>query len=289
MKIYMLIIHLTYNKLYKQILTSMKNRYTTSLQFILLSFFLSGFHSPKEPPKKSKSILNQIVDRGYIEIGITADYVPFAYFDVDKQAYAGIDIELAKKLAEDMEVELKFVSTSREQLTNDVLQRKFDVAMSGIARTVKQTLVTCMTTGYFEAGKSILIRKEDRELYSSLKAADKPGVKIGVNTGGTNEIFAKQFIYQAEIIFFENNLDIPVALQNDVVDVMLTDNIEAKVLSDEMIDLYAVDPYNPMNQEVIAFAVPPGDSKWLDFLNVWILHQLDVGEIERLQKKWIGE
>ncbi|UZR93411.1 transporter substrate-binding domain-containing protein [Chondrinema litorale] len=267
----------------------MQKPLSTSIVFLVLSVLLCGLRPPEEPPNKVKSILNQILDRGYIEVGITADYVPFAYFEPDSQSYQGIDIELAKKLAEDMDVELRFVTTTREQLMSDVLHRNFDVAMSGIARTVKQTLLTWMTTGYFEAGKAILIREKDKELFTSLKLADKPSVKIGVNTGGTNEIFAKQFIYQADIVFFENNLDIPEALQRGVVDIMLTDNIEAKVIADKTDGLFAVDPYHPLNQEVIAFAVPPGDEKWLNFLNQWILYQLDDGEIERLQKKWIGE
>ncbi|MEM1137426.1 MAG: transporter substrate-binding domain-containing protein [Bacteroidota bacterium] len=256
---------------------------------VFVSFFISGHQPYQHNAKLPKSILDEILARGYIEIGVTGDYVPFAYFDKHKNTLKGIDIELAEKLALDLEVELRIVETTRSKLLYDLLNRKFDVAMSGISRTLKRSLLNIMTTGYFETGKSLLVRNEDQSRFSTLKDVDKEGIKMGVNIGGTNEIFARQFIKKAEVIFFENNLEIPQALLGGELDVMLTDNVEAKVLGDRIDELYAVDPYNPFNQEVVAFALPPGDSKWLSFLNLWLLHQIEVGEIDRLQKVWIGE
>lgn len=253
--------------------------------FILISF---GFTSPNNFPLKKNSILDMVLDREVLRVGVTADYIPFAFQDANGN-YKGIDIDLANRLAKDMEVSLEFVPTTRQELTRDILLGKFDVAMSGLARTMKQTLITNMTTGYFECGKSLLIREADKEKISGITEANNSNITIGVKQGSTSKAFADLHLKNAAIKVFDEHEALETALQNRTIDIILTDNIEAKVIADKNARFYAVDPYHPFNTEVLAFALAPGDSKWQEFLNLWILHQMEVGEIERLQHKWIGE
>ncbi len=250
---------------------------------------LFGFTTPKEPSQKDQSVLDKVLERGLLRVGITADYMPFSYYDADRKSYQGIDIDLAKQLAKDMEVEVEFVPTNRKSLTRDILLGKFDVAMSGLPRTMKQTLITNMTTGYFESGKSLLIRQQDKVLIKDLASANKPKFTVGVKQATTSQKFAELYLSAAQLIFLSTPEDLKEALKNGVVDVVLTDNIEAKVLADMDAELHAVDPYHPLNTEVLAFAMPPGDKKWQEFLNLWVLHQLQEGEVLRLQEKWVGE
>ena len=256
---------------------------------VILSITLFGFTKVNNTPPKKYSVLDQVLTTGILRVGVTADYVPFAYYDNNANSYQGIDIDLANQLAKDMEVELALVPTTRASLTRDILLGKFDVAMSGIPRTMQQTLVTNMTTGYFESGKSLLIKKEDKERIKDVNSADKSGYIIGVKKATTSQKFAELHFKKAQVQLYQNLEEISNALKNGNIDVVLTDNIEAKVLADKDRTLHAVDPYNPLNTEVLAFAMSPGDKKWQDFLNLWVSHQLQEGEVIRLQKKWIGE
>jgi cyclohexadienyl dehydratase len=229
------------------------------LFLMALLFMLFGFTTVQKPPTKSNSILDDVIQRGYLRVGVTADYVPFAFYDSSQGTYKGIDIDLAKQLAKDMEVELRFVNTSRQELTRDILLGKFDVAMSGLPRTMKQTLITNMSTGYFESGKSLLIRQEDKESITNLANADQRNLTVGVKLGGTCQTFTELYFKNAGIRIFESHDEIKQALENGFIDVFLTDNIEAKVIADQEPAFYAVDPYNPLNMEVLAFAFAPGD------------------------------
>lgn len=263
---------------------------TTIISLIgVLAIVISGFTTVQNTHKKRFSILDRVLEKGKLRVGITADYIPFAYLDPQTNNYYGIDIDLAKQLARDMEVEIDFVPTSRRSLTRDILLGKFDVAMSGIPKTMKQTLITNMTTGYFESGKSLLVRKKDASKINSLESANKAQFTIGVKEATTSQKFAELYLKEAAIEFYQTPEDLQKALNNGVIDVILTDNIEAKVLADNDQNLHAIDPFNPFNTEVLAFAMAPGDKKWQDFLNLWIKHQLQDGEILRLQEKWIGE
>ena len=133
----------------------MVNSFIRKAFFFFFLFISFGFTSPNNTPLKKNSILDIVLDRGVLRVGVTADYIPFVFQD-SKGNYKGIDIDLANQLANDMEVSLEFVPTTRKELTRDILLGKFDVAMSGLARTMKQALITNMSTGYFEGGKSLL-------------------------------------------------------------------------------------------------------------------------------------
>jgi len=266
----------------------MINSYVRRSFFFFFLFISFGFSSPNNIPLKKNSILDIVLDRGVLRVGVTADYIPFVFQD-SQGNYKGIDIDLANQLANDMEVSLEFVPTTRKELTRDILLGKFDVAMSGLARTMKQALITNMSTGYFECGKSLLVRASDKEKFTSLSDANDPNITIGVKTGSTSKTFVELHLKNADIKVFDGQGILETALQNGAIDAVLTDNIEAKVIADKNSRFYAVDPYHPFNTEVLAFAFAPGDSKWQQFLNLWLLHQMEVGEIERLQHKWIGD
>jgi len=253
------------------------------------AIFLVAFTTVHEAPKKRYSILDSVLEKGKLRVGVTADYVPFAYFDQKTKSYYGIDIDLARQLAKDMEVELELVPTTRRNLTRDILLGKFDVAMSGIPKTMKQTLITNMTTGYFESGKSLLVREEDASKLNNMENANGSKIFIGVKEATTSQKFAELYFNEAKIELYQTPEDLQKALKNGLIDAILTDNIEAKVLADNDKNLHAIDPYNPFNTEVLAFAMAPGDKKWQDFLNLWLKHQLQEGEILRLQEKWIGK
>ena len=87
--------------------------------------------------ENEKSSLDTILEGKIIRVGTTGDYMPFSYKeDGTTDQYSGIDIELAKNLANTLNVELEFVSTSWPTLMEDLLADKFDIGMSGISITL---------------------------------------------------------------------------------------------------------------------------------------------------------
>ncbi len=51
-------------------------------------------------------------------------------------------------------------------------------------------------------GKAAIARCADRDRFASLPEIDRPGVKVLVNPGGTNERFDRANLHQAEIVSF---------------------------------------------------------------------------------------
>jgi len=77
------------------------------------------------------SILDKVIKK-VIRVGTTGDFSPFSYQSDGVTTYQGIDIELAKDLAESLDVEVQFIKTTWSTLLSDLAADKFDIGMSGI-------------------------------------------------------------------------------------------------------------------------------------------------------------
>src|SRR5690625_4407321 len=107
------------------------------------------------------SRLNEIIEEGVIRVGTTGDYKPFTYLDPDTGEFEGSDIDAAKLLAEELDVEVEFVETSWPTLMDDLLAGKFDIGMGGITRTLERQKTAHMSKPYLDFGKA---RSEERRV-----------------------------------------------------------------------------------------------------------------------------
>ena len=161
--------------------------------------------------------------------------------------------------------------------------------MCGITRTLSRQKLVGLTDPYIKVGKSSLVRKADQERFKSLSEIDQPGVKIGVNPGGTNEKFVRANIKQAEIIVIPKNLEIPDKIVSGEVDVMITDNVEAMLVAASRSELYAVTPDKTFTKDDFGYMVPRDDFAFINWLNLWVHQMVDKGEFQKLKEKWISK
>lgn len=174
------------------------------------------------------SILEDVHARGTVRVATTFDYRPFS-FRRDGEP-AGIDIDLALGIAHALGVRVEWITTSWPELTNDLRAGRFDVAMSGISITAERRHAGSFSESYYETGKTLLTRCGARNV-DSLLAVDRPGVRVIVNPGGSNQRFVDAHIRHATVIVHPDNLSIFEALAGGAADVMITDAVEAQLES----------------------------------------------------------
>ena len=260
------------------------NRIRTSLSILL---FLS-VQMVSVNVYAQTSLLDRILERGEIRIGTTGDYKPFTYLNPETGDYEGLDIDAARLLGEALGVRVRFVPTTWSNLSDDTRNGRFDLAMGGITRTLERQKTLALTGPYVTIGKSPLIRKADRDRFTGMEAIDRSGVRIGANYGGTNEAFVRANIKRAEIVMFENNLDVQPAVAAGVVDVMFTDNVEAVIYARQNPVLYAVNPDEPLTREDIGYMTVRDDQPFVNWLNLWLYQMEQKGMMDELRGKWIG-
>lgn len=230
------------------------------------------------------SRLDTIVSQGVIKVGTTGDYKPMSYYNEETKQYEGIEIDLANDLAKSLGVKVEFVKTSWPTLLQDTLDGKFDVAMSGITRTYSREQKVFMSDGYITFGKTAILRKEDMTKYPTLESLNNPNVRVGVNPGGTNERFVRQYLPNATITVHEKNAEIPGLVANGTFDVMITDSLEAIRYASENEKLSYMDTLFTKNQFGIMM---PRDQVLLNYINFWLQQQELEGTISKIRNQHV--
>ncbi len=233
------------------------------------------------------SHLDRIVQQGVLRVGTTGDFKPFSYLNPATNEYEGHDTDAAKMLAESLGVKIEFVKTTWPTLLKGIQEGQYDIAMCGITRNLARQKVASLSHPYINVGKSPLIRTADRSRFKTLADIDRPGVKIGVNPGGTNQRFVDANIKQATVVVIERNLSIPEKIVAGEVDVMITDNVEAMIVSKADPRLYAVDPENTYTKDDFGYLMPRDDPAWTNYVNLWLELAKLKGDLARLHQKWI--
>ncbi|WP_111639914.1 transporter substrate-binding domain-containing protein [Marinomonas shanghaiensis] len=209
--------------------------------------------------------LEDIKKQGYITVGTTGDYKPFSYYD--GSTFSGYDIDVAKYFASEMGVEVKFVQTTWKNLITDLKDDKYDIAMGGITRRTSRQMEADQSQGYMTFGKCFLVATGNVARFDTLEEVNRPDVKVGVNIGGTNEKFADQYLSKATIIRYENNLDVPKAVEAGDVDVMVTETPEALYYQVVNKQLEASRANDPFTKSQFGYLVPAGEQRLLNTVN----------------------
>lgn len=126
--------------------------------------------SAAETSGTGTSRLDDILERGYIEVATEPYFAPQEFIDSSKEGddrYVGCDIELAKYIAEKLGVELRIVPLEFTAVLSSVTEGKYDLAISALAYTPERAEAMNLSDGYHfdEDDYGLLVREEDIDKY----------------------------------------------------------------------------------------------------------------------------
>ncbi|WP_392562296.1 transporter substrate-binding domain-containing protein [Orbus sturtevantii] len=167
----------------------------------------------------------EIKSSGMLVIGVPADYAPLAYYNKQGKL-VGFDIDMAKNLANSLNLTAVFFITSWPTLSQDLIDDRYDIAMGGVTYTKARAEQFALSNPIVPNGKIALASCQSAAKLVDLDHINQADVKVVVNPGGTNESFVNNYIHQAQIIRVKNNIDNIQSLRDKTADMMVTDLIE---------------------------------------------------------------
>jgi cyclohexadienyl dehydratase len=191
-----------------------------------LAVMMSLLTAPAQAQQASR--LDDIIKRGTLRVGLTGDYLPFSSFDKATAQFKGFDVDMAEALGKALGVRIDYVHTAWPQLMKDFEADNFDIAMGGISITLDRQKKGLFSTPIMREGKTPIARCADKGKYETLDDIDKPGTRVIVNPGGTNERFARVRIRNAEIRTYNDNVTIFDEIAKGNADLMMTDSSETR-------------------------------------------------------------
>ena len=162
-----------------------------------------------------------------LKVGTTGDYQPMTWHDEKTQQYVGFDMDMARYIANHLHAKLIFVKTTWKTLEQDLLNEKFDIAMSGISVTPEREKNFDFSHTVLTDKKVVVLRCMDEKKLNSWDSVNQKTVRLIENQGGTNEIFAEKNAKKAHLILYKDNRLIFEQIINNKADAMVTDSLEA--------------------------------------------------------------
>ena len=233
------------------------------------------------------SALTRIKEVGTLRVCSTGDYPPFTE-QTESGDWKGIDVDMARDLAETMGVEPEFVKTSWKTLMDDYTSGACDVAVGGISLNPERAEQVYFTVPTQEDGKTPITRCEDVEKYDTVAEINQPGVRSIFPEGGTNEKFAREHYPQGELLTHDN-LTVFDALAAGEADVMTTDRSEVLYIDHEYLELCAANPDEPFDYFQKGYMLPQGDEVFKHYVDQWLAIALKDGTYEGFAEPWVGD
>ncbi|MCM1124387.1 MAG: transporter substrate-binding domain-containing protein [Eubacterium sp.] len=222
---------------------------------------------------------------GVITFGTNAEFPPFEFVAgsgvIDQ--YDGIDMAIAKQIAEDNGMTAAVENMEFDSLLVALQNGQIDAAIAGMTVTEERLEAVDFSTSYYTATQ-VMIVKEDSDIAVATDMADK---KICVVQGYTGEICVQEMGYPYEA--FKKGTEAVMELVNGKCDVVVIDSATAQKYVSDNEGLKIVEDPDAFESEEYAIAVRKGNTELLDMMNKAIEAKLADGTISELGVKYTEE
>lgn len=196
-----------------------------------------------------------------------------------KTEYAGVDIDLAKKIAKDNNLKLKIVNMSFDSLLGALKTGKIDIIISGMTSTLERKKQVDFSDSYMMTKNIMLVKKDKVNEYKDIK--DFNNKKVGAQKGTEQEKIAQTEIENASITSLSRLPDVILALKSGKVEAAVVEKpvAEAYLKQNPKLGISNV-KFNEEEKDTV-IAVPKDSPKLLSQINKTIKEVKDKGLIDK--------
>lgn len=251
--------------------------------FILIAVFNIYFVKSNDEFAEH-DLLNEILQRGYIKVGINTDSKPFGFYD-EKGNIVGYDAELARHIAQYIVKDPSFVKFIPVTPSNRLIKAstgEVDMVISTVTITPQRLEVVNFSRSYLSAGQALLVRSS-----SNIQGIqDLAGLTVGVILGTTAEKNIQRLVPTAYIQGYKTYQEAYLALKSGKIAALTSDDtiLNSFARNDKNVKLlyrrYSNEPYG------IAFRKGSSTDKLKLELDYAIKDLQRRGTLLAMYKKW---
>ncbi|MCK6451882.1 MAG: ABC transporter substrate-binding protein [Alphaproteobacteria bacterium] len=180
----------------------------------------------------------------------------------------GIDADLAKELAKELEAELQIVETSFGTFIADLQANKCEIGMFGVGATLKRAQAVEFSKPYLVTNIYGVTRKDSK--IKKWEDIDKKGITAAVSLGSYIETFMKGYLKNATVVPIAPPNTREAELVAGRVDIIMTDFPTAIKVTDEFDWATYLLPSEKLAITPYSYVVPQGDQIWLNYINLFV-------------------
>lgn len=226
-------------------------------------------------------------DKKTLVMATEATFPPYEYAEGD--GFAGIDIEIAQKIAEKLGMELEVKNVDFGTIIGGVQSGKYDMGMAGLTVN-EERLKNVNFTDSYATGVQVVIVKEDSAIKSIDDLKGDGSMKFGVQQDTTGDIYASNTVEKGgygeeNVVRYKTGPDAVAALKSGKVDAVIIDNEPAKSYVSVNEGLTILD--GEWVVEDYAIAIAKENTDLLEKVNTALKELTDDGTVKSIIDKYI--
>ncbi|MDE6594871.1 MAG: basic amino acid ABC transporter substrate-binding protein [Oscillospiraceae bacterium] len=208
-----------------------------------------------------------------------AEFPPYEYRDGEN--FAGIDVEIAQAIAEDMGLDLVIEDMQFDSIVPAVQSGKADIGIAGMTVTEDKLQNIDFSIPYTTSTQVVIVTNDS----PIASPADLEGKTIGVQLGTTGDQYSSE-IENATIERYNKGFEAVQALGQNKIDAVIIDREPAKVFVSENEGLKILD--EDYTVEDYAIAIAKNNHELLEQVNNSLTKLNDSGKLQEIIDKYIS-
>jgi polar amino acid transport system substrate-binding protein len=231
-----------------------------------------------------ESVVETVQKRGVLKVGMST-FVPWAMKDKSGELI-GFEIDVARRLAEDMGVKVEFVPTKWSGIIPALITGKFDIIIGGMGILPSRNLKVNFSIPYDYTGMSMVAHKEKAEGFAGLSAFNRNDVTIAARLGSTAATATKKYLPKAELRLFDDEAQAYQELVNGRVHAVVGSAPTPAFQALKYPDKLFLPLKETFTREPIGFALRKGDFDTVNYVNNWIRYVEAEGFLAERKHYW---
>jgi polar amino acid transport system substrate-binding protein len=246
--------------------------------FVLIAGFASG--------SAGAQVLDRVVKNRELRVATSGSQPPFNAVSRDGQLI-GLEVDLARMLADAMNVNLSLTSMPFPELLPALEAGRVDIVLSGLSITPDRAQRFAWVGPYVLSGTSVLTDGATLVGMKSPRDLDKAELTLVALQDSTSQDYVKRVAPRARLV--------PTSSYDDAIRMILEDKADA-MIADMPVCIITVmknptkdlaTPSAPFNVEPIGIALPAGDARLFNLIQTYVDAFEKTGRLEELRKKWL--
>ena len=242
---------------------------------------VSAFAGELQQQLTSESVIQTIMKRGKMKVGM-ATFVPWAMRD-KKGELIGFEIDVAKKVAADLGVEIEFVPTAWSGIIPALIAGNFDAIIGGMSVTPKRNLTINFTAPYAHSGMGIVANKKLAGNLAWPDGYNSSEVTFTCRRGATSCTDTQKLFPKAKLRQFDDSSLVLQEVVNGNAHAVLTSFPKPTLWQSQNADVLFNPTLDKLTEGNEAFGLRKGDPDALNVFSNWIMVNTSNGW---LQERW---
>lgn len=198
-----------------------KKGYRLGKTIVCILFFMFAITQIALIELPAQTKIEKIKKSGQLVIGTSADYPPYEFHMLnDKDGeLVGIDIDIAKVIAEELGVKLVIKNIIFSKIFDALDAGQIDIGIAGLHPTEARKKIASFSDIYYQAIQSVVIHKDNSNAINTIE--DLRGKKVGIQKDSIQEDMARSQIAGAEFVVRETIEELVIVLQKGLVDAVI--------------------------------------------------------------------